>query len=134
MLAPQPPPAGTVERWAWDFISSTELTQKLAPPPPPTVWSHPRSAYLIDAPGRPLELVPRETKKKTPKVQLTSRRAEVIHTFLHHELQAAELMAWAILAFPSTPASFRKGLLSLCGDEIRHSGSDNAEAVMALVG
>lgn len=120
-MSAQPPlPAGTVERWAWDFICSTDLAQKLAPPPPPTQWSHPSEPYLIAAPGRPPQLVARGKKKKTPKVQLTARRAEVIHTFLHHELQAAELMAWAILAFPSTPVSFRRGLLSLCRDEIRH--------------
>ena len=43
-----------------------------------------------------------------------------MHTFLHHELQAAELMAWAILAFPDTPEPFRRGLLGICRDEVRH--------------
>lgn len=47
-------------------------------------------------------------------------RAHVLHGFLHHELQAAELMCWAILAFPATPARFRFGLLKICHDEIRH--------------
>jgi uncharacterized ferritin-like protein (DUF455 family) len=114
------PPAGSVERWAYDFITSTRLTDKLAPPPPPTVWNHSVEACVLLQPGRPAEMVPRENKKKTPKVQLPERRAEVLHTFLHHELQAAELMAWAILAFPATPPAFRRGLLSLCCDEIRH--------------
>lgn len=115
--APQP---GTVERWAFDFVTSTRLTDKLAPPPPPQTWAHPVGALVLTAPGRPVELVPREAKKKTPKVLHAARRAEVLHTFLHHELQAAELMAWAILAFPQTPPAFRKGLLALCRDEIRH--------------
>ncbi|MBL9037636.1 MAG: DUF455 family protein [Archangium sp.] len=115
-----PPPAGTVERWAWDFVTSTRLADKLSPPPPPSEWSHPTHELRLTAPGRPAELVARAHKKKTPKVHLQARRAEVLHTFLHHELQAAELMAWAILAFPSTPPSFRRGLLSLCRDEIRH--------------
>ena len=44
----------------------------------------------------------------------------MLHTFLHHELQAAELMCWAVLAFPDTPGSFRRGLLAICQDEIRH--------------
>src|SRR4051812_19541664 len=114
------PSEGSVERWAWDFIRSTTLSDKLAPPPPPTTWSNPAVPYLLASPGRPAELLPRERKKKTPKVHLPERRAEVLHTFLHHELQAAELMAWAILAFPSTPPEFRRGLLSLCRDEIRH--------------
>jgi uncharacterized ferritin-like protein (DUF455 family) len=47
-------------------------------------------------------------------------RASLCHTFLHHELQAAELMAWAILAFPDTPAAFRRGLLAILRDEVRH--------------
>jgi uncharacterized ferritin-like protein (DUF455 family) len=114
------PPVGTVERWAWDFIHSTQLRDKLAPPPVPTLWSHPSEPCAGTEPGRPPELIPREQKKKTPKVQHPQRRAEVLHTFLHHELQAAELMAWAILRYPSTPVSFRRGLLSLCCDEIRH--------------
>lgn len=120
MSEPLIPPAGSVERWAFDFIRSTRLTDKLAPPPPPTTWSHPAEACVLASPGRPAEMVAREKKKKTPKVQLPARRAEILHTFLHHELQAAELMAWAILAFPTTPPAFRRGLLSLCCDEIRH--------------
>ena len=114
-------PLGTVERWAFDFITATRLEDKLSPPAPPSDWAHPAEACVLASPGRPLELVPREVKrKKTPKVQHAARRAEVLHTFLHHELQAAELMAWAILAFPQTPPAFRRGLLKLCRDEIRH--------------
>jgi uncharacterized ferritin-like protein (DUF455 family) len=44
----------------------------------------------------------------------------VLHRFFHHELQAAELMCWALLAFPNTPAAFRRGLLAIAQDEIRH--------------
>src|SRR5687767_14378169 len=120
MLEQLQPPAGTVERWAFDFIRSTDLSQKLAPPPPPEAWANPAEPLVLANPGRPVEMVARHGKKKTPKVQLPARRAEVIHTFLHHELQAAELMAWAILAFPSTPGAMRRGLLSICRDEIRH--------------
>lgn len=119
-MEPPKPPAGTVERWAWDFITSTQLAGKLTPPPPPALWANPTEALVLQTPGRPAELAPREKKKKTPRVAHQARRAEVIHTFLHHELQAAELMAWAILAFPATPPAFRRGLLALCRDEIRH--------------
>jgi len=47
-------------------------------------------------------------------------RARLVHTFLHHELQAAELFAWAILAFPQAPREFRAGLLRLCQEELGH--------------
>jgi uncharacterized ferritin-like protein (DUF455 family) len=49
-----------------------------------------------------------------------ARRAELFHTFLHHELQAAELMCWAILAFPETPEPFKRGLAQIAMDEVRH--------------
>jgi uncharacterized ferritin-like protein (DUF455 family) len=48
------------------------------------------------------------------------QRARLFHTLAHHELQAAELFAWAILAFPDTPRSFRASLLRLIQDELRH--------------
>lgn len=65
-------------------------------------------------------------KYKAPKsaaaLRSTSKRAHLLHTFLHHELQAAELMCWAVLAFPGAPQAFRRGLTSICLDEIRHMG------------
>lgn len=119
------PPEGTVERWAWDFVTSTTLETKLAPPAPPAVWASPAGKYELTRPGRPPELVQRTERKKAAKpgaLKDTAKRAEVIHTFLHHELQAAELMAWAILTFPETPEAFRRGLLGICRDELRHMG------------
>jgi uncharacterized ferritin-like protein (DUF455 family) len=47
-------------------------------------------------------------------------RAKLLHKFWHHELQAAELMCWAILRFAVAEESFRAGLLGICEDEIRH--------------
>jgi uncharacterized ferritin-like protein (DUF455 family) len=47
-------------------------------------------------------------------------RAQLVHTFVHHELQAAELFAWAVLAFPDTPREFRAGLVRLCVEELGH--------------
>ncbi|MEZ5973407.1 MAG: DUF455 family protein [Planctomycetota bacterium] len=35
----------------------------------------------------------------------------------HHELQAAEMFAWALLAFPETPLAFRQGLWRLLRSE-----------------
>lgn len=44
----------------------------------------------------------------------------MVHRFVHHELQAAELFAWALLAFPQTPREFKTGLMRLCGEELLH--------------
>lgn len=117
------PPPGTVEQWAWTYVTTTQLQQKLAPPPPPPLWAEKPEDWRVDAPGRPVELAPRERRRKTPRpgaLKDPAKRAEVLHTFLHHELQAAELFAWALLAFPEAPQAFRRGVLAICLDEVRH--------------
>lgn len=117
------PPKDTVERWAWDFVHSTVLDEKLSPPTPPSAWAEVPQHWQVSEPGRPPELVPRQGRKKPQRpggLRDAAKRAEVLHTFLHHELQAAELMAWAILTFPQTPEAFRRGLLNICRDELRH--------------
>jgi uncharacterized ferritin-like protein (DUF455 family) len=120
---PAPPPEGTVERWAFDYVLSVDLAHKLAPPPPPDAWEAPPVARRLTAPGRPPELrvVRRAPKAPGPDaIRAPARRAELVHTFLHHELQAAELFAWAILAYADAPPAFRRGLVGIFRDEIRH--------------
>ncbi|MDF2696797.1 MAG: hypothetical protein K0S65_5180 [Labilithrix sp.] len=114
------PETGTRERWAWDYVLATSLAVKLAPEPPPPVWESGAPVRRLDTPGRPPELRITERADKTRGLGAPSGRARALHTFLHHELQAAELMAWAILAFPDTPVEFRDGLLRIALDEIRH--------------
>ena len=57
---------------------------------------------------------------KTRGLATATGRARALHAFLHHELQAAELMAWALLAFPAAPREFREGLVRIALDEVRH--------------
>lgn len=118
--ASREPPVGTVERWAWDYILATTLDAKLSPPRPPDEWEPSAPARRIAAPGRPPELRIVTKAKKTRGLNSAHGRARALHTFLHHELQAAELMAWALLAFPATPREFRAGLVRIALDEIRH--------------
>lgn len=118
------PEAETAEAWAWDYVRSTDLSHKLWPPPRVERYEGgpPRS---ISAPGRPPELRPLEKPAKTPRagaLRDPRRRAQLLHTFFHHELQAAELMCWAMLSFPDTPLEFRAGLMRITDDEIRHMG------------
>jgi len=120
-----PPEAGTVERWAWDYVLTKNLSDKLSPPPVPDRWEAEPPARRLTDPGRPPELEVVLTGLRTPRpgaLRDPKRRAQLLHTFLHHELQAAELMAWALLAFPQTPIAFRRGILGILGDEVRHMG------------
>ncbi|WP_437289120.1 DUF455 family protein [Sorangium sp. So ce406] len=120
------PPPGTVERWAWDYVLSTDLEHKLAPPPVPSAWESdtaPPPPRRLERPGRPaaLRISARAQKSPGPEaLRNPARRAQLFHAFLHHELQAAELMAWALLAFPDTPRAFRGGLVRIALDEVRH--------------
>jgi uncharacterized ferritin-like protein (DUF455 family) len=114
------PEAGTVERWAWDYVLTTSLAEKLALAPMPERWEDDPPVRRLEHPGRPPELRIIKKAKKTRGLSTPSGRARALHTFLHHELQAAELMAWALLAFPETPRAFRTGLARIALDEVRH--------------
>lgn len=112
-----------MEAWAEAYIAATTWEEKLSPPPPPARWRDAGEPVRIPGPGRGpgFEISP-NGEKSTGKSALNSPkvRARLMHTFLHHELQAAELMGWALLAFPAAPHAFRRGLLGIMNDEIRH--------------
>lgn len=85
----------------------------------------PGMARSWSEPGRPPELriAPRKERKKLPSPRALDdpeMRVRVLHTFANHELMAIELMAWALLAYPDAPRSFRLGLLNIIADEQRH--------------
>jgi len=129
----------TVEGWAWDYIASASLSHKLAPPALPVAWQDAPPPRRVERPGRPPELRPATKPGKSPRdaaLVEPLQRARVIHTFFHHELQAAELMCWALLAFPDAPRAFRAGLVKIAHDEIRHMGlyARHLAAVGAAVG
>lgn len=115
------PAAGTLERWAWEYMLSSELAYKLAPPQAPDGFEEAAPARRLLRPGRPPELQV-VGKSRIPKSGLNGARARarLLHAFAHHELQAAELMCWALLAFPDAPAELRRGLRRIALDEIRH--------------
>ena len=54
---------------------------------------------------------------------LTSPRARALclARFAHHELQAVELFAWALLRWPDVPGELAVGWLRILGDEQRHT-------------
>lgn len=117
------PREGTLERWAFDLVTSDQLTHKRAPGTPPAARDPGFSPLRLEAPGRPTEVQRVARRRKTPRAgALVSpvRRAELLHVFAHHELQAAELFAWAMLAFADAPDAFVRGLSALACDEARH--------------
>src|SRR5215471_1867992 len=108
---------GSVEDWARELISTCDLFAKLEPPAPPARWEEQPLPCRIERPGRPPELRPARRGLQVPEdLTPASARAKLLHTFFHHELQAAELMCWALLAFSDAEPSFRQGLLAICLD------------------
>ena len=114
------PPADTVERWCWDYVLATTLAAKTEPPRVPDAWADDGEARHLARPGRPSELRVVARAEKRRGLRSASGRARALHTFWHHELQAAELMCWAALAFADAPREFRSGLVRIAHDEIRH--------------
>ena len=105
------------------FVESTSLAFKTNPPRPPKHFAPSTKPRRLVVPGRPVELEVVARSKKSPRPGALVRpeaRARLLHTFWHHELQAAELFAWAILAFPETPEKFRRGLLRILFEELSH--------------
>ena len=49
------------------------------------------------------------------------KRGIAHHILANHELQAVEVMAFVLLAFPDAPAEFRTGLVHIIDDEQRHT-------------
>lgn len=115
----------TAAKFARRVVTATVLADKLAPPPAGLrVELEGTPADVPDGPGRPTDLVMRPGREvRVPPVAGMgdpAQRARILHALANHELQAAELFAWAILAFADQPRAFRTGLLTICADEQRH--------------
>ncbi|MGC4094475.1 MAG: DUF455 family protein [Polyangiaceae bacterium] len=140
MNADSPHPAlPDVESWAEHYILSSSLNVKVAPPPVPRTFREGATPKRIEQPGRPAEFRPARRGERTPKLEALKEpyyRARVLHAFFHHELQAAELFCWALLAFADAELEFRKGLLGICLDEIRHMNlyREHIEALGSALG
>lgn len=114
-----------IRDFARTVVTTEDLGVKLAPPRGELTDERPGPAERVASPGRPahLRFAPR-SKADTPSIEGMhdpAQRPRILHGFANHELQAAELFAWALLAFPDAPADFRRGLLRILMDEQRHT-------------
>lgn len=115
-----------VRLFAERVLLSPSLDHKLARVKTPFDDDHPGEALRIEVPTRPVSLqfagrheapdMPHPDTFADPK-----RRAVAHHIMANHELQALEVMAWTLLAFPDAPTEFRLGVARIMQDEQRHT-------------
>ncbi|MFT3692339.1 MAG: DUF455 family protein [Kofleriaceae bacterium] len=112
--------------YATSIVLGDTLAAKLAPPPDDLVYEDAEPPLILTAPGRPPELaiVPGREARVPPIAGMRDpkQRARILHALANHELQAIELFAWAVLAYPDAPMQFRRGLVAILVEEQRHFG------------
>ncbi len=93
-----------------------------------TEWTdeNPGEPWRPEIPARPanLQFAPRRHAPAMPKPGAFAdphKRAVAHHIMANHELQACEVMAFVLAAFPEAHAEFRRGLARIIDDEQRHT-------------
>ena len=114
-----------IRQAALRILESPDLETKLTPLPEGLADGSPGPALRPKGPARSAELciVPGK-KAPVPSVEGMhdpKQRVRILHALANHELQAVELFAWALVAFPEAPADFRSGLCRILDDEQRHT-------------
>ncbi len=115
-----------VAQFARQVLTATTLEDKLAAPTSPLVATVTEAAEWLVEPGRPanLQFASRNQAPAMPRPAAFAdprKRAIAHHVMANHELQALEVMALVVLAFPDLPAEFRLGLADILQDEQRHT-------------
>lgn len=115
-----------LRQFANQILNSECLRTKLERPSSPFTDVAPGPAQRIDRPARPanLQFAARRMAPAMPKGQAfadPAKRAIAHHIMANHELQALEVMAMVLLAFPEAPTEFRSGLATIMLDEQRHT-------------
>jgi len=115
-----------IREFAERCLLSTSLEEKLRRIDGEPTDQTPGNAVRVEFPGRPenLQFAPRRTAPDMPKLgglHDPAKRGVAHHIMANHELQAVEVMAFVLLAFPEAPAEFRAGLVRIIDDEQRHT-------------
>ena len=115
-----------IRRFAEQVLLSSSLHDKLAQIEGPVTDAHGGEPLRVSVPGRPLQLefAPRRAAPAMPSPKAfhdPGKRAVAHHIMANHELQALEVMAFVLCAFPEAPHQFRRGLVAIIQDEQRHT-------------
>lgn len=113
-----------IRNLALQILTSSSLEDKLFSPKELTDV-HSGTVLRIDEPARAphMQFQRRGSRERLPPFEqhhLADNRAVCLHRFAGHELLAVEMMAYALLAFPEAPKSFRKGVAHTLLEEQEH--------------
>ncbi|MFO1020533.1 MAG: ferritin-like domain-containing protein [Planctomycetales bacterium] len=125
-----------IREFAIRILNSPDLEEKLRTISAPVTDTQRGPAERVSKPARPANLqfaLRREAPPMPPfgVFHDPAKRAIAHHIMANHELQALEIMAWTLLAFPDAPTEFRRGMVSVMSDEQRHTRM-HAERAAAL--
>ena len=115
-----------IRAFAERILLSSDLEEKLLPPEEPLTDDEPGESWCPDEPARPenLQFAARRTAPQMPglpALREETKRGVAHHIMANHELQAFEVMALILVAFPDAPADFRQGIVPIMKDEQRHT-------------
>jgi uncharacterized ferritin-like protein (DUF455 family) len=117
----------TVRAFCLRLLERGDLETKLAPPAQadgsPLRDDDPGPAVCVDRPARDPALAMSEGVGPLPRpaeLREPEARARCLARFAHHELMAAELLAWALLRWPGLPAELRRGWVGVLSEEQKH--------------
>jgi len=115
-----------IRAFAERILFSDSLNEKLERPDANLTDNIPGEAVFVKEPVRPANLqfaAPRTAPSMPAPAAFRDHEKLAIahHIMANHELQAFEVMAFVLLAFPDAPAGFRMGMTEIIFDEQRHT-------------
>lgn len=115
-----------LRQFAEQVLLSPSVAAKCQRPQEPLCDDSPEDVWRPETPAREssMRVVARRHGPAMPppgRFHEPSARAIAHHIMANHELQALEVMAFVLTAFPQAPPEFRRGLADVMFDEQRHT-------------